>query len=140
MSKALKGALLSALVFPGLGEILLKSYARGFAFVVIDGACLVTIVRKAAQQAQALIDAIQTGVGAIDLGAISNSVNEAVARTQSRLVQAAQFLPVLFWVLRSQTPTGSERRRTRKEQTGRRKTWRADVGARCPGMPTSPCP
>lgn len=99
MSKALKGALLSALVFPGLGEILLKSYARGIAFVVIAGACLITIVRKAAQQAQALLDAIQTGDGAIDLGAISNSVNEAVARTQSRLVQAAQLLLVLCWVL-----------------------------------------
>ena len=35
MSHALKAALLSGLVFPGLGQIMLKHYKRGIAVVVV---------------------------------------------------------------------------------------------------------
>ena len=99
MSNALKGALLSALVFPGLGEVLLKSYVRGIAFVVVSLAYLVTIVGKAVRQAQAVLDAIQTGDGgAIDLGTISKAANEAVTGTESRLAHAALLLLALCWV------------------------------------------
>ena len=44
MSKALKGALFSALVFPGAGELMLKSYARGSAFLAVALVCLGALV------------------------------------------------------------------------------------------------
>ena len=35
MNNSLKGALLSGLVFPGLGQIILKHHTRGIAFIII---------------------------------------------------------------------------------------------------------
>ncbi len=51
MSNALKGILMSALIFPGAGQIILARYGRGalfFVFAFISGLlCITAIVRKA---------------------------------------------------------------------------------------------
>jgi hypothetical protein len=97
MSKALKGALLSALVFPGLGQLVLKSYARGVAFAAVTLACLAAIVGKAVQQAQTVLDRIEAGGEAIDIGTISKAADEAVTGMDSRIVHAASLLLVVCW-------------------------------------------
>ncbi len=99
MDKALKGALLSGLGFPGLGQILLKSYVRGVAFAVIALACIGTIVGKAVQQARAVLAKMEAAGGAVDVDAISKSAQEAVTGTDSRLVHAALLLLVLCWAV-----------------------------------------
>jgi hypothetical protein len=47
MKQALKGALLSGLVFPGLGQLALKRYPRGLAFMAVALACTIYIVKTA---------------------------------------------------------------------------------------------
>ncbi len=97
MSKALRGALLSGLGFPGLGQVLLRSYVRGIAFAVFALACVGTIVGRAVQQARAVLDEMQAAGGAVDVDAISKSAQEAVTGTDSRLVHTALLLLILCW-------------------------------------------
>lgn len=50
MKQAVKGALLSGLVFPGLGQLALKRYPRGFAFMAVALACTIHIVKTAVDE------------------------------------------------------------------------------------------
>ena len=55
MNNALKGALLSGLVFPGLGQVNLKHYKRGIALMLIVSISLLVIVVKAVLQALTIL-------------------------------------------------------------------------------------
>jgi len=61
MSKSLRAALLSGLVFPGLGQIVLEHYKRGVVLMLTVLACLSVVVVKAVQQALTILDRIQSG-------------------------------------------------------------------------------
>lgn len=98
MSKAIKGALFSALVFPGVGELVLKSYARGAALVAISLACLTTLVLIAVQQAQTILDAMMSSGEVVDLEAITRSAHEAATGAASWVANAALLVLVFCWV------------------------------------------
>jgi hypothetical protein len=98
MSKALKGALLSGLVFPGLGEFVLKSYGRGVAFVVLTLACLGTLVGTAVQRAEVALEVVQAAGEAVDLDTISKAASDAVTHGGGGLALAALLLLALCWV------------------------------------------
>ena len=46
MNNALKGALLSGLVYPGLGQVVLKHYKRGAALIITITAALLAVLIK----------------------------------------------------------------------------------------------
>jgi hypothetical protein len=50
MKQAVKGALLSGLVFPGLGQLALKHYPRGFAFMAVALASMIYMVKTAVDE------------------------------------------------------------------------------------------
>lgn len=56
MRNSTKGVLLSALVYPGLGQIALKSYLRGVSLIVLTSWGLYRIVAKMYQQIVGLLD------------------------------------------------------------------------------------
>ena len=66
MANAIKGLLLSALVFPGLGQIALRRYQRGVVLMLATLAGLVVIVAKAAREAGRILDTIESEGGVID--------------------------------------------------------------------------
>ncbi len=99
MSRAIKGALVSALVFPGLGEILLKSYCRGIVLATMTLACIAAIVGVAVQRAQEVLDFLVTADGAVDLDAVSEAVEAAASGAGSRVAQVALLLLGLCWVV-----------------------------------------
>ncbi|HSH69118.1 MAG TPA: hypothetical protein VK997_04305 [Deferrisomatales bacterium] len=94
MSKALRGALFSALVFPGVGELMLKSYARGSAFVAVALVCLGALVGIAVRQARTIVDALLAAGGAVDLDAITRTAHGAAGG----VANAASLVLVLCWV------------------------------------------
>ena len=59
MKPAIKGMLLSGLVFPGLGQIALGKIRRGVAFLLVALACVVVIVRE-------VTETINTGLQDLD--------------------------------------------------------------------------
>jgi hypothetical protein len=59
MKKSSKAALLSGLIFPGIGHIFLKEYLRGSALVVLSLAALSVVVTIAYQHALLIVDRVE---------------------------------------------------------------------------------
>ena len=65
MKQAIKGALLSGLVFPGLGQMALKHYPRGLAFLAVAAGCAIHVVKTA-------VDAVMQSLPGLENGDVAN--------------------------------------------------------------------
>ncbi len=72
MKNALKAALLSCFVFPGLGQIYLKRYKRGLIMMIIVLLALGIIIRTVIVSALESLKAIESGGGIADMETVSN--------------------------------------------------------------------
>jgi hypothetical protein len=81
--------LLSALVLPGAGQLYLKHYGRGFAFIGMSLACLWILVDRAMQLASTVLDQLATEGGALDAGHIADLVAQASNAPGSPLATVA---------------------------------------------------
>jgi len=99
MNNSLKGALLSGLVFPGLGQVILKHYKRGIAFMLAVLAGLSVIIVKASQQALAIVEKIQSEGGAIDMNTISKAATQASTTSESLIFNLVLLLIIVCWIL-----------------------------------------
>ncbi len=98
MTNAVKGVLLSALVFPGLGQIALKRYERGVVLMLVTGAGLVVIVAKAAREAGRILETIQAEGGVIDQDTMSRAIGQATAWSGSLAINLLLFAITLCWI------------------------------------------
>ena len=99
MKNSVKGALLSGLVFPGLGQIALKHYWRGFALVVAVMAGLYIMIVTALQQAYAVLDVIETEGGMPDSETISQAAAQAAAASDSPIISVVSVLIIVCWIV-----------------------------------------
>jgi hypothetical protein len=72
MKKSIKAALLSALVFPGLGQMYLKRYVRGLIPMVLVLTGLGVLIAQATASALQILDKIQLQGGTVDMNAVTN--------------------------------------------------------------------
>ncbi len=72
MKTAVRAALLSAFVFPGLGEMYLKRYLRGLIPMILVLIGLGILIGRATVGALQVIEKMQTQGGTVDMNAISN--------------------------------------------------------------------
>jgi len=98
MSNALKGALLSGLVLPGLGQVVLKHYKRGLALMLIVLGSLTVMVIKAAQLALSIFEKMELEGGAIDMQEIAEAATRASVTSDSRLFNFCLLLIVVCWL------------------------------------------
>jgi TM2 domain-containing membrane protein YozV len=96
MNNALKGALLSGLGFPGLGQIVLKFYKRGVALMFVVLGCLLVIALEAIQKAFIIVEKITSG-GAVDMSRITEAATQGAATSESLITKLAFFLIIVFW-------------------------------------------
>lgn len=96
MNNALKGALLSGLGFPGLGQIVLKYYKRGVALMFVVFGCLLVIALEAIQKAFTIVEKITSG-GAVDMSRITEAATQGAATSESLITKLAFFLIIVFW-------------------------------------------
>jgi hypothetical protein len=99
MKSSTKGALLSGLVFPGLGQVILKHYKRGAVIMLAVSASLLVIVIKAVQHALAILEKIESEGGAIDISTISNAATQATTSSGSLIFKIALLLIMLCWII-----------------------------------------
>lgn len=71
MRRSLKAALLSGLLFPGLGEFWLKYPLRGIALLVAVAASLATIAVNIGRHAYAILERLESEGGTVDLVALT---------------------------------------------------------------------
>lgn len=98
MKNTLKGVLLSALVFPGLGQMALKSYRRGAWLMVTVAVALVVMISVAVKQARMLFHQMEAEGGVIDMAAITDAVDRVANTTDSVIINGAFLLIVLLWL------------------------------------------
>jgi len=72
MSKAIKATLLSALVFPGVGQMYLKRYVRGLIPMVLTLTGMGMLIAQATIGALQELEKIQIQGGLVDLNAVAN--------------------------------------------------------------------
>lgn len=98
MNNAIKGALWSGLVFPGLGQVVLKRYKRGAVIIVAALAGLSVAVVIAVQEALAIVDRILAEGGPVGMDAITAAAAQASNPSGSRLFNLCLILVLLCWI------------------------------------------
>ncbi len=99
MSNSLKAALLSGLVFPGLGHIILKHRKRGIALMLAVFVGLLVIIVKAVQQALNILEKIELESGLIDMNTIHNAAIQASTSFYSPLFKLVLLFIILCWFI-----------------------------------------
>lgn len=99
MNNAIKGVLLSGLVFPGLGQVALKCYGRGAVIIVATLVIVAEIALKAVQQALAIVETIGVGGGEIDLATIADATSRAMAGPGTEHFDILFLLMLACWLI-----------------------------------------
>lgn len=98
MRRSVKAALLSGLVFPGLGHIVLKQYLRGSLLIISALVATSIIVAKVLQQAQSIVDRINSGDIPVDTEAIAEMVSNSANGADSLLQNVAMIVLLSCWL------------------------------------------
>jgi hypothetical protein len=99
MNNALKGALLSGLVFPGLGQVMLKYYKRGAVLMIAITATLLAVLIKAVQQAFTILEKIESEGGEIDMSTILSTATQASTTSDSLIFKLLLWLLIFCWII-----------------------------------------
>jgi len=98
MNNALKGALLSGLILPGLGQIALKHSIRGGVIMVAVLASTTVFVVKAAERALAILEKIDLEGGITSLDTILDATKQASATSGNSTLNLLFLLIGVCWV------------------------------------------
>jgi len=99
MSKTSKAVLLSALVFPGAGHLLLKRYLTGAVLVCAALAALYLIAADILERTLAIMEKIERGEISMDVAAIAESLSRQPMGNESQLLDAALPVLVICWAI-----------------------------------------
>jgi len=99
LNNSLKGALLSGLVFPGLGQVMLKHYKRGALLLIAIAAILMALLIKAAQQAFTILEKIESEGLQIDMSTILSTATQASTTSDSLTFKLFVWLILFCWVI-----------------------------------------
>ena len=98
MNNSLKGALLSGVIFPGLGQVRFKHYKSGIVLMFTVSASMVVIVLKAVQHAFTILEKIELEGGVIDIKTITDAATQAASTSDSLLYNLGLLLIVICWI------------------------------------------
>ena len=98
MTKSLKAALISGLVFPGAGHIYLKKYLVGVVLLLVAGASVYSLSITVVDTALSVANQIESGNIAMDENAISRSI-EQTSQSSSTASNLAYVALMLSWVI-----------------------------------------
>lgn len=98
MSKQVKAALLSALIFPGAGQLLLKKYISAIYYAVFACVGLYLLFSDLMARAQSIIDKVSRGEVSSDFATITELVYQASVTNTVSLTPALIILLVVWLV------------------------------------------
>lgn len=98
MNNALRGAFFSGLVFPGLGQVVLKRYKRGVVLILTVSAAMLVVIIKAVQQAFAILKMIESAGGSVDMSTITDAAAKASTSSDSLSIKLLLLLIIFCWI------------------------------------------
>ena len=99
MNKALKAALLSALVFPGLGHFFLKKPIQGWFLLGTSVCCLYFLISALLRIFNELTIQLHNGAMASDVIALSDQINSQLTADDSGLINCVSLLLLILWIV-----------------------------------------
>jgi uncharacterized membrane protein len=96
MKASTKAALISALVFPGLGHLVLRKGARGLLFLVPAAVAVIYLLRSVLQLMDQLVAEINSGALALDPIMILERVH--ASGIDNPMTNLASLVCILCWV------------------------------------------
>ena len=97
MKKAIKAALFSGLIFPGIGHFLLKRYLRGMLFFVPALLSLLMLIRNALDRAYTIANQIQQGDVPLDPDVISGLILAPPSAPVMLMLNIATWVIIACW-------------------------------------------
>ncbi len=99
MKRSSKAALLSGLIFPGIGHIVLKQYLRGSVLMLVALAASSVIVTRIYQRVLIIADRIISGDIPVDTSAIAEMVSGSTSGTDSFIENMALIVLGACWLI-----------------------------------------
>jgi len=99
MKRSSKAALLSGLVFPGIGHIVLKQYLRGSVLVLSALVAFLIVVTRVFQRALTIVDRISSGEIPVETGAIAEMVSNSTSGADSFIENMAVIVLGVCWLI-----------------------------------------
>ena len=99
MKKSMKAALLSGLVFPGVGHLILKKYAAAAVLAGTTCAALYFLIAEAVEKAVQISEQIQSGKIPSDMASISVEISRMTAAGDTRLLNIATGALIIAWLI-----------------------------------------
>ena len=99
MKRPSKAALLSGLVLPGIGHIVLKQYLRGSVLMLVSLLALSVIVTGISQRVWIIVDRINSGDIPVDAGAIAELVSSSTSAADSVIGNIALLVLAACWLI-----------------------------------------
>lgn len=99
MSKSIKAALWSGLVFPGAGHLFLQRYGRGIGLIGVSAICLFIIVSNAAEQAMAVVAKIEADGVMPDPSRILALASQGSAAADTQSLSIATMVLLVCWIV-----------------------------------------
>ncbi|MFQ5714777.1 MAG: hypothetical protein ACE5GU_12175 [Candidatus Scalinduaceae bacterium] len=99
MKNSLKGAFLSGLIFPGLGQIILKHYKRGAIIMLTVLVSMSVFIVKTVQHALDILEKIESQGGAISMSTISNAATQVSTTSGNLTFNLVLLLVILCWII-----------------------------------------
>ena len=98
MKNSLKGALLSGVVFPGFGQVVLKQYKRGIVLMLTVFAGLTVIVITAVRQALAILEKIDLAGGVINTKTVTDAAAQVSSSSANLIYNLGLSFIVILWI------------------------------------------
>ena len=99
MTRSTKAALLSGLIFPGIGHMVLKQYLRGSVLMLAALIAVSVIVTAAIQRALTVVERINSGEVPIETRAISDAIANFTSGPDSLIVTISVFVLGACWLI-----------------------------------------
>ncbi len=99
MTRPTKAALLSGLVFPGIGHMVLKQYLRGSILMISALIALSVIVTVVIQRALTIVDRINSGDIPVETGAIAEMVSNSTTGADSLIENISVIVLGACWLI-----------------------------------------
>ncbi len=98
MKKSTKAALLSGLIFPGIGHLALKEYLRASILILAALAAVYVLTTTTVNQAMAVFDRINSGEVALDSQAISEAITASSASADNWAANMSLYILGACWL------------------------------------------
>jgi len=99
MKRSSKAALLSGLVFPGIGHMVLKQYPRGSVLMLSALVAFSVIVTRLFQRALIVVDHINSGEIPIETRAITEAIANSASSADSLIVNISVIILGACWLI-----------------------------------------